>query len=98
MEKDQRRDPPSKKHRTVPQDTAGTENDNTHLFDKENRRKDLEAEKERNFPIKRSFVRRYERGVKLDSTSHLVASIFFLLSIGSIVFIFGKRRSKGHLL
>lgn len=47
---------------------------------------------------KRSFQHRYEKGVELDTTSHLAASIFFLLSVGSILFIFRKQRSKGHLL
>lgn len=67
-------------------------------FDEKRHYKDLTAEMERNFPDKKSFVRRYEAGLELDSSSHLLASIFFLISIGGILFCFRNQRAKGHLL
>ena len=68
------------------------------LRDEKKRRTEQAAETEHISPDQKSFFRRYEKGVELDSTSHLAASVFFILSMGSIVFLFRKRRSKGHLL
>ena len=68
------------------------------LHDEKKRRTELGADLERNSPYQKSFFLRYEKGVDLDSTSHLAASVFFILSMGGILFAFRKRRSKGHLL
>jgi hypothetical protein len=64
-------------------------------FDEEQRRIDLAAQMERNFPDQRLFRVRYEKGVELDTRSHLMASSFFLLSMGAILFIVGKKLSLG---
>jgi hypothetical protein len=68
------------------------------LHDEKKRRTELGAHMERNSPDQKSFFLRYEKGVDLDSTSHLAASVFFILSMAGILFAFRKRRSKGHLL
>lgn len=85
---------PSRHKQKAPSEARKPYEDRPPAMDEAKRRQDLAEQMERNFPDQRSFRRRYDQGVELSTTSHMAGSAFFLLTMGAIIFAFGKRRGE----